>query len=143
VGGYFAALPLVILVSLLNQTIWKGQGGSNPILPVALVSKDSFALTIFFLTASVAAPIFEETLFRGFLLPSLTRYLPTWGAIALSALIFAVAHLNLSEVLPLATLGVVLGVVYTRTRNLLSSMLLHGLWNSGTLLSLIILGNAS
>lgn len=140
-GGYFAALPLVIVVSLINQAIWKGQGGSNPLLPIALESRDNVALFIFFLTAGVAAPFFEETLFRGFLLPSLTRYVPMWGAIALSALIFAVAHLNLSEVLPLATLGIVLGFVYVRSRNLLASMLLHGLWNSGTLLSLVILGN--
>ncbi len=140
-GGYFAALPLVIVVSLVNQAIWQGQGGSNPILPIALEGKDNIAIAIFFLTAAVAAPIFEEILFRGFLLPSLTRYFPMWGAIALSAVLFAVAHLNLSEVLPLATLGMVLGFVYARSRNLLASMLLHSLWNSGTLLSLIILGN--
>jgi hypothetical protein len=33
-GGYLVALPLVIVVSLINQQLWKGQGGSNPILPV-------------------------------------------------------------------------------------------------------------
>ncbi|MGA7937996.1 MAG: type II CAAX endopeptidase family protein [Kovacikia sp.] len=141
-GGYLAALPLVILVSLINQAVWQGQGGSNPILPIALEGKDNGALAIFFLTASVAAPLFEETLFRGFLLPSLTRYLPIWGAITLSALIFAIAHLSLSEVLPLTILGIVLGFVYARSRNLLASMLLHSLWNSGTLVSLILLGSA-
>ncbi len=46
-GGYFAALPLVILVSLVNQAIWKGQGGSNPILPIALEGKDNVALAVF------------------------------------------------------------------------------------------------
>jgi hypothetical protein len=142
-GGYFVALPLVIVVSLINQRLWQGQGGSNPILPIALDNRDSVALAVFFLTASVAAPVFEEIMFRGFLLPSLTRYLPVWGAIAASSLLFAVAHLNLSEVLPLATLGAVLGFVYTRTRNLLASMLLHSLWNSGTLLSLFVLGSGS
>jgi len=89
----------------------------------------------------VAAPIFEEILFRGFLLPSLTRYMPVWGAIALSAVIFAVAHLSFSEVLPLAVLGAVLGFVYTRSRNLLSSMLVHSLWNSATMVGLLILGS--
>ncbi len=142
-GGYLTALPLVILVSLINQQIWDGQGGSNPILPIALENRDGLALFIFFITASVAAPIFEEIFFRGFLLPSLTRYLPVWGAILLSSLVFAAAHLNISEVIPLATLGIILGVVYTRSRNLLSSMLLHGLWNSGTLLSLYILGSGT
>ncbi|MGB3207873.1 MAG: CPBP family intramembrane glutamic endopeptidase, partial [Crinalium sp.] len=94
-----------------------------------------------FTTAAIAAPLFEEFLFRGFLLPSLTRYFPAWGAIILSSFLFAIAHLSLSEVLPLMTLGIILGVVYTRSRNLLSSILLHSLWNSGTLLSLFILGS--
>ncbi|MFB2922098.1 MULTISPECIES: type II CAAX prenyl endopeptidase Rce1 family protein [Aerosakkonema] len=142
-GGYFVALPLVIVVSLINQEIWKGEGGSNPLLSLALESKDGVALAIFFFTAAIAAPLFEEFLFRGFLLPSLTRYIPVWGATIASSLLFAVAHLSLSEVLPLTTLGIVLAVVYTRSRNLLAPMLLHSLWNSGTLLSLFILGSGS
>ena len=140
-GGYLVAVPLVLLVSLINQQIWQGQGGSNPLLFLALQAKDQVALAIFFSTASIAAPIFEEIMFRGFLLPSLTRYVPVWSAIIISALIFAIAHLSLSEVLPLATLGIVLGVVYTRSRNLLAPMLLHSLWNSGTLISLFVLGS--
>ncbi len=140
-GGYLVAIPAVLVVSLINQQIWNGQGGSNPLLFLALQAQDKVALSIFFITASVAAPFFEELMFRGFLLPSLTRYLPLWGAIILSALIFAIAHLSLSEVLPLATLGVILGIVYTRSRNLLAPMLLHSLWNSGTLLSLFVLGS--
>lgn len=143
VGGYFVALPLVVLVSLINQQLWQGQGGSNPILPIVLEGKDNLALAVFFATAAIAAPVFEEIMFRGFLLPSLTRYLPVWGAIATSALLFAVAHLSVSEILPLATLGAVLGFVYTRSRNLLAPMLLHSLWNSGTLVSLFLLGGGS
>lgn len=140
-GGYLVAIPLVVLVSLVNQLFWQGQGGSNPLLFLALEAQDKVVLAIFFFTASVAAPIFEEIMFRGFLLPSLTRYLPVWGAIVVSSLVFALAHLSLSEVLPLATLGIILGVVYARSRNLLASILLHSLWNSGTLLSLFVLGS--
>jgi len=69
--------------------------------------------------------------------------MPVWGAIVLSSFIFALAHLSLSEVLPLMVLGMVLGFVYARSRNLLTSMLLHSLWNSGTLLSLFVLGSSS
>jgi hypothetical protein len=139
-GGYLVAIPLVLIISLINQQLWHGQGGSNPLLYLALQSQDKIALGIFFITASIAAPVFEEIMFRGFLLPSLTRYISVWGAIIISGLIFAIAHLSLSEVLPLATLGIILGVVYTRSRNLLASMFLHSLWNSGTLISLFILG---
>jgi len=149
-GGYLVAIPLVISISLVNQVIWQGKGGSNPILPLALQGNDLWSFVIFATTASVAAPIFEEIIFRGFLLPSLTRYLPVWGAIALSSLLFAIAHLSLSEVLPLTVLGMVLGVVYWQCSsgeelapkgNLLASMLLHSLWNGGTLISLYILSS--
>ncbi|HLO89449.1 MAG TPA: type II CAAX endopeptidase family protein [Nostocaceae cyanobacterium] len=143
VGGYCTALPIVIIVSLVNQKLWQGQGGSNPLLQLALESKDSIALGIFFFTAAIAAPLFEELLFRGFLLPSLTRYLSVGGAIFASSLLFAAAHLSLSEIIPLTALGMVLGTVYTRSRNLLAPMLLHSLWNSGTLLSLFLLGTSN
>ncbi|WP_310482807.1 type II CAAX endopeptidase family protein [Chamaesiphon sp. VAR_48_metabat_403] len=141
IGGYLVANPIVIIVSLINEKIWHGQGGSNPLLQIVLEGKDTIALWLFFGTAAVAAPLFEEFLFRGFLLPSLTRYMPVWGAIVVSGLVFGVAHLSLSEILPLTTLGIILGVVYVRTRNLLAPMLLHSLWNSSTLVSLFILGN--
>ena len=137
-GGYCTALPIVVIVSLINQQLWKGQGGSNPLLQLALESRDNVALAIFFFTAAIAAPFFEEFLFRGFLLPSLTRYLPVWSSIFFSSLIFAAAHLSLSEIIPLTALGIVLGVVYTRSRNLLAPILLHALWNSGTLISLFL-----
>ena len=140
-GGYLLAIPAVLLVSLINQQIWQGQGGSNPLLYLALQAQDKVALAILFVTAAIAAPVFEEIMFRGFLLPSLTRYLSVSTSILISGLIFAIAHLSLSEVLPLTVLGIILGTVYTRSRNLLAPMLLHSLWNSGTLLSLFILGS--
>ncbi|WP_310413572.1 type II CAAX endopeptidase family protein [Chamaesiphon sp. OTE_8_metabat_110] len=143
IGGYLIATPIVIVVSLINDKIWHGQGGSNPLLQIVLEDRDSTALVLFFVTAAVAAPLFEEFLFRGFLLPSLTRYVPVWGAIAISGLVFGVAHLSLSEILPLTTLGIILGIVYVRTRNLLAPMLLHSLWNSTTLASLFILGSGN
>ncbi len=143
IGGYLVATPIVIVVSILNEKIWQGQGGSNPLLQIVLEGKDSTALLLFFLTAAVAAPLFEEFLFRGFLLPSLTRYVPVWASICLSGLLFGVAHLSLSEIIPLTTLGIILGIIYARTKNLLAPMLLHSLWNSTTLISLYILGSGN
>ncbi len=140
IGGYFVALPLMFGVALINQQIWQGQGGSNPLLQTVLEEQDPVALVVFFLTAAIAAPLFEEVLFRGFLLPSLTKYMSVGWSIVLSSLIFATAHLSLSEVLPLTLLGAILGFVYTRSRNLLSPMVLHSAWNSVTMVGLFILG---
>ncbi len=140
-GSYLIALPLMLAVSLLNQQIWQGQGGNNPLLQIVLEERDPLALGLFLFTAAVAAPVFEEILFRGFLLPSLTRYMPIWSAIGLSSLIFSVAHLSFSEVLPLTVLGAILGFVYVRSRNLLSSIALHSAWNSVTMIGLFLLGS--
>ncbi|ASC70760.1 hypothetical protein XM38_017060 [Halomicronema hongdechloris C2206] len=139
-GGYLAALPLMFGISLVNQQLWQGQGGSNPLLQTVLEENDAIALALFFFTAAIAAPVFEEILFRGFLLPSLTRYLPVSAAIGASSLLFATAHLSLSEVLPLTVLGIVLGTIYTRCRNLLAPILLHSAWNSITMAGLLLLG---
>lgn len=141
-GGYFVALPLVLIISLLNQKLLKDQGGGNPILEIILKGHDPFTIALLWFLVAVCAPLFEETLFRGFFLTSLTRYMSEWQAIALSGFIFALAHLNLGDVLPLSLLGMVLGTVYWRSRNLLSSMLLHSIWNSGSFIGLLILGSS-
>jgi uncharacterized protein len=140
-GGYLVATPIVLIVSVVNDKIWQGKGGSNPLLSIVLDSKDSSAFVFFLLTAAVAAPLFEEYLFRGFLMPSLTRYFSQSEAIVVSGIIFAAAHLSLSELLPLAVLGTILGYVYHRTGNLLASMLLHSLWNGGSMLTLYLLAS--
>ena len=140
IGGYFASVPLVLIVSVISQKFLQGQGGGNPLLPILTDSQNNLPKFLLWTTLAIAAPFFEEYLFRGFLLPSLTKLLPVWAAIALSAFFFALAHLNLADIIPLTTLGIVMGFVYWRSKNLLSSMLLHCLWNSGSFFALIALG---
>jgi membrane protease YdiL (CAAX protease family) len=140
VGGYFAAVPLVLIVSVISQKFLQGQGGGNPLLPILTDSQNNLPKFLLWTTLAIAAPFFEEYLFRGFLLPSLTKFLPVWGAIAVSGFCFAVAHLNVADIIPLSVLGIVMGFIYWRSKNLLSSMLLHCLWNSGSFFALIALG---
>lgn len=141
IGGYLAALPLVVIAANVAQQILPNAGGGNPILRLILESRGWIAQALFLLVVSVMAPIFEEFLFRGFLLTSLSTYMPMGAAIALSAVAFAAVHLNLSDFLPLTVLGVVLGITYSRSRNLLAPILLHSLWNTGSLTALLLLGS--
>lgn len=136
-GGYLAAVPLVLISSGLSEKIWQGNGGSNPLLPILTEGDSLVAKLIFWLTLAVAAPLFEEYLFRGFLLTSLKPLMPIAGAILLSAFGFALVHLNLGDLIPLTTLGVVLGFVYHKSGNLLAPILIHCLWNSGSLISIL------
>ena len=93
---------------------------------------------------SVLAPLLEEVVFRGFLLVSLTKWLPTPGAVLFSSVIFGAAHFAPRDFPQLVTLGIVLGFSYARTRNLLTPMFIHSLWNSGVLIvvaGLVATGN--
>ncbi|CAA7046451.1 unnamed protein product [Microthlaspi erraticum] len=47
------------------------------------------------------------------------------------------AETIVKRMLPLVFLGVVLGLIFARSRNLLPSMLLHSLWNGFVLMGLM------
>ncbi len=156
-GGYIVAIPIVLIVSVINQKLLSGQGGSNPLLPLLIEDRNNTAKLVLWMTVAIAAPFFEELLFRGFLLPSLISGLGnrrgaetdslnisliTWLGICASGLLFAIVHLNLADILPLTALGIVMGFVYVRSQNLLAPMLVHGLWNSGTFFTLLILSGS-
>ncbi|CAM6081935.1 unnamed protein product [Calypogeia fissa] len=102
--------------------------GASPLSTLSLIS-----------VTGVLAPILEETIFRGFLMTSLTKWLPTPVAVLISAFAFAGAHLTPGEFPQLAALGVILGFSYAQTRNLLTPMLIHSIWNSGVVVLLTLL----
>lgn len=78
-----------------------------------------------FLLAAVFAPVFEEWLCRGMVLRGLlSRMKPAW-AIVLSALFFALIHMNPWQALNAFVIGVVMGYVYYKTGSLLLTMLIH------------------
>ena len=132
-------LPLVALAGWLIERLWSQPSGSNPLLELVLTTGDPLALACLAITAVVVAPLFEETLFRGVLLPVLTRH---WGAAAgvgLSALVFGLAHLSLGELTPLTLLGLALGWLRLRHGRLGPCVLMHCLWNGLTFLNLILL----
>ncbi|XP_076944686.1 uncharacterized protein LOC143615447 [Bidens hawaiensis] len=103
----------------------------------SIVARDPMAMLLYAIVVSVCAPVWEEIVFRGFLLPSLTRYMPVWCAIFISSVAFALAHFNMQRMLPLVFLGMVMGTVFARSRNLLPSMLLHSLWNAFVFIDLM------
>ncbi|XP_004516087.1 uncharacterized protein [Cicer arietinum] len=87
----------------------------------------------------VLAPLLEETVFRGFFMTSLTKWVPTPVAIIISAAVFALAHLTPGEFPQLFVLGSALGISYAQTHNLLTPITIHAFWNSGVILLLTFL----
>jgi membrane protease YdiL (CAAX protease family) len=140
-GTLLMVLPVVTVASWAIDRIWTNPGGSNPLLELVLTSADPVALVCFAFTALVVAPLFEETLFRGVLLPVVGQRIGGGGAVILSAAVFAVAHLSLSELAPLFVLGLGLGWLRWRSGRLASPVLMHALWNGLTFMNLLFLAD--
>lgn len=77
----------------------------------------------------VLAPVVEELIFRGVIFSGFQKnYSPFW-AILLSALLFALFHLNPWQFGPTFLLGLLLGLVRLRTGSLIAAIFTHALHN--------------
>lgn len=93
------------------------------------VRDDRALLALASLVVIAFAPVCEELFFRGFLFTGLAK---AWGlvpGIVASALLFAGAHLLYKSFLPIALVGMVFAFTYSRSRNILSTMLAHMAFN--------------
>jgi len=77
----------------------------------------------------IAAPIFEEFIFRGLIYGGLRRSFGVWPAVLASAAVFAILHPPLA-IVPVFGLGLCTALVYERTRSLLAPMLVHAVYNA-------------
>jgi uncharacterized protein len=101
---------------------------------------DSFPPTaggvvLFTVVAVVLAPLCEETYFRGFLFRGFEN---SWGWVlgaVLSAIVFSLAHLQLTLFLPLFTLGFGLAWAYRRSGSLWTSITVHAIFNGVAVLA--------
>ena len=137
------AVVMVLAVALVpNPLLRQQESPQQELVNLVVGTRGRAALAVLFLTVSVAAPIFEETLFRGILLPWLGSRLegrlgPRTGwtiALLASSLGFGAVHLQPAAIPVLSTLGLALGLAFLHTRHLGTSILVHGLWNGGIFL---------
>lgn len=116
-------VPLTLCVGLSLQPVawlqlpsWGVEGGvlrmmRQPVLALLLMGG--------------AAPVLEEALFRGVLLPGLARNYGTTTAILQTSLLFGIMHFNPSQSLSAFLIGLFLGWVYVRTQSLWACIVVH------------------
>ena len=138
ISGWLMIMPLVLLVGWLMNKIFGDQGGSNPLLELVLSSDEFIPLLFLLITTVLLAPVFEELVFRGILLPVLVSKVGKISGVLLSALIFALAHLSVGELAPLFVLGIGLGLMRLSSGRLFPCALMHSLWNGVTFASLLL-----
>lgn len=123
---------LVLVVTVVAQIVvwlWPMSAWEQALFE-RLLSDDPVSL----LMVCLLAPVLEEMLFRGVLLRSFLARYPRGQAIAGSAILFGVAHLNIYQFFSALILGLVLAWLYERSRSLLPCIALHGLYNSALVL---------
>jgi membrane protease YdiL (CAAX protease family) len=84
----------------------------------------------------VIAPITEELIFRGIIMHGLMRNYSKFTAIFVSALMFALFHLNPWQFPATFVLGLLLGILMVRTRNIYLCILGHAINNGLVLISM-------
>jgi len=139
INGWLTIVPFVLLVSLIMNSLIDNQNGSNPLLEIVLNNTNYLSFFLLLITTTLLAPLFEEIIFRGILLPTLSRDFGIILGIIVSSFIFALAHLSLAEMPPLFVLGIGLGITRIASGSLLSSVIMHSLWNGLTFLNLFLL----
>ena len=131
----------LVALAVLNYP----QGSNSPIGSAASIAGlKGLAWWSAIVAIVLAAPIGEELLFRGYLVSRLSASkLGTTGAIWVSSLLFALAHLNypLLGMAFIGGLGAALALVRIRSGSIWPSIGLHILWNS--FIVLMSLGLAS
>ncbi len=137
--GWIMIIPFVLLTSLIMNLIVENQAGSNPLLEIVLNNNNYYAFILLFLTTTIIAPLFEEIIFRGVLLPVLARDYGRTIGILISSFVFALAHLSLNEFPPLFVLGIGLATTRLISGRLSSSIVMHSFWNGLTFLNLFLL----
>ena len=70
---------------------------------------------ILILSVAVVAPIYEEVVFRGILLKGMAKKINPTIALVVSALFFALVHMNIPQGINAFLLGIVIGFIYLKT----------------------------
>lgn len=90
------------------------------------IMENAFKIDVYgFLVVVIAAPIFEEVLYRGIILEGFLKNYTPWKAILWSALLFGASHLNPWQAIPGIGAGILMAWIYWRTKSILPGILIH------------------
>jgi len=137
VGAVLAVKYATPLVFDLVKLIIPGFN-SNQAQPTYFAGSTAIDRWLEFIDLVLLPPIFEETLFRGFLFPAFAkRWGVGWGAVISSA-IFGFYHAQLAPGISAFVFGLVLCFLYVRLKSVFPGMALHMLNN--LLVFLVVVG---
>jgi membrane protease YdiL (CAAX protease family) len=136
-----ASFPVVLLVNFCWQALLAGLGVElKEQDPVAFLRESGSPIDIVVVVflAVIVAPLGEELVFRGYLLPVAKRFIGRWPAILSTGVFFGLIHGNWAAAVALAVLGVLLALAYEHTGSLATPIVMHMLFNATTVVILLV-----
>lgn len=137
-GLVVSGLLLSLLVSMISSEFQPKMS-----LPIQAFFENRLSAILLMIMAVVFAPVFEETLFRGYLYPVLAR---SWGVIpgvVITGALFGLMHSmqlwgGWVQIALLVCVGIIFTYVRAVTKTVVASYLLHVSYNSSIFLGFLI-----
>ena len=138
-AGYGLAIAMSLITTLVGS-LFQGTAVEDSFNATQNLfsSSDMTSAVIMFVHTAILAPLFEEFWFRGLVLQSLRPY-GNGFAIFVSALLFGLTHANLAQFFYATTVGIVLGYIAVQTESIVTTTVMHAMFNSiGAISSLFL-----
>ena len=132
------AIPLLWIYKLFQELMGEGLG-DDPIVPLVVACQGWEGRALLLVALCGVVPALEETLFRSVLFGALRRQWSFLPAAAVSAAVFAVAHLQFAALAGHFLLGLLFAYLYERSSSLLTPWAAHGAFNAFNLAILLTL----
>lgn len=123
--GFFLVLLGQSIGAMIEQAIGIDYGSEN----TEAIMKVTELAPIMILASVLFGPVLEELVFRRVVFGSLVQSQNFWVAGVISAIVFAVIHLDFSHIILYTISGFVFAFLYYKTRRLLTSIIAHMLLN--------------
>lgn len=131
--GIFGFLLLIIgqsIAAMIEMAIGIDPGSENTqtLVRIAEVVPYAIIAVVFF------GPVLEELVFRRVVFGSLNQTMNFWFATAISALAFALVHMEFTHLLLYFTTGLILAALYQKTKRIITPIIAHILLNGYVML---------
>lgn len=134
----FLSMPVLTLLNLFTQ-IWV----KNEVADVLSSQQGNLPFALMYLSIGIIAPIFEEIACRGAYYHSYCKSGSAFKAMILSAVIFALIHMNFNQAAYAFIMGIFAVLLVEATGSLWASVLYHGFINgSQVILFYTVLGES-
>lgn len=128
--------PLLLIVSIFSSRLFSEYHEQDLVLKIQEL-EISYELINIIVLAVIISPVLEEIYFRKLMYCSLKKNLGVLWAGIITSFLFAVVHLNLYAFPVLFVLSIVLTIIYEKDNTIFSPVLLHAIFNSVMIISIL------